>query len=187
MTGPRLYLSSSIVLFLFIYIYAHKYASRLYIVDAYGYAFRSYIVDAYEYASRSYIVDAYEYASHSYLVLWGIKRIICASQTHITYVFVTHCGDGQTSNGRTTLEENLSFCVERGVHHHGNCRSGLVNSIPFVKKRTHSSPPPRRKINKRKCQRSQCLANCGFLYAQPTAKLELPAAAPNINNELSSD
>ncbi len=43
-------------------------------------------------------------------------------------------GNGQTNNGRTMLEENLSFCVERDVHHHGNCRSGLVNSIPFVKK-----------------------------------------------------
>ncbi len=63
LTGPHLYLSSSIVLFSFIYIYAHKYASCLYIVDAY------------EYASRSYIVDAYEYASRSYLVLWRIKRI----------------------------------------------------------------------------------------------------------------
>jgi hypothetical protein len=52
------------------------------------------------------------------------------------------CGNGQMSNGQTTLEENLSFCVERDVHHHGNCRSGLVNSIPFVKKRTHSPPPP---------------------------------------------
>jgi hypothetical protein len=39
------------------------------------------------------------------------------------------------------LEENLSFCVERDMHHHGNCRSGLVNSIPFVKKRK-STPPP---------------------------------------------
>jgi hypothetical protein len=97
LTGPCLYLSSSIVLFLFIYIYPHKYASRSYIVDAYEYASRlyfvdayeyascsylvnayeyasrSYIVDAYEYASCSYIVDAYEYASCSYLVLWGIK------------------------------------------------------------------------------------------------------------------
>jgi hypothetical protein len=44
------------------------------------------------------------------------------------------CGDGQTSDGRTTLEENLSFYMERDVHHHGNCCNGLVNSIPFVKK-----------------------------------------------------
>jgi hypothetical protein len=97
------------------------------------------------------------------------------------------CGDGQMSNGWTTLEENLSFYVERDVHHHGSCHSGLVNSIPFVKKRTHSPPPTKKKINKRKCQRSQCLANCGFLYAQSTAKLELPAAALNVNNKLSSD
>jgi hypothetical protein len=59
---------------LFIYIYAHKYASHSYIVDAYEYASCSYLVDAYEYASCSYIVDGYEYASHSYLVLGGIKR-----------------------------------------------------------------------------------------------------------------
>ncbi len=57
----------------------------------------------------------------------------------------THCGNGQMSDGQTRLKENLSFCVERGVHHHGNHRSGLVNSIPFVKKRTHSHPPPRKK------------------------------------------
>jgi hypothetical protein len=68
LTGPRLYLSSSIVQFLFIYIYAHKYASCSYIVDEYEYASRSYLVDAYEYASRSNVVDAYEYASRSYLV-----------------------------------------------------------------------------------------------------------------------
>jgi hypothetical protein len=42
------------------------------------------------------------------------------------------------------LEENLSFCMERDVHHHGNCRSGLVNSIPFVKKRINPPPPPRK-------------------------------------------
>ncbi len=46
------------------------------------------------------------------------------------------CGNGQTSNGRTMLEENLSFCVEREMHHHGNPHSGLQNGIPFVKKPT---------------------------------------------------
>jgi hypothetical protein len=56
-----------------------------------------------------------------------------------------HCGDGQTSNGLTTLEEYLSFGVERDVHHHGNFRSGLVNSIPFVKKGKH--PPPAQEKN----------------------------------------
>ncbi len=45
-----------------------------------------------------------------------------------------NCGNGQTSDGLTMLEEYVSFCMERDVHHHGNCRSGLVNSIPFVKK-----------------------------------------------------
>ncbi len=65
LAGPRLYLSTSIVLFLFKYIYAHKYASRSNIMDVYKYASRSNIMDAYKYASRSNIRDAYKYASRS--------------------------------------------------------------------------------------------------------------------------
>jgi hypothetical protein len=57
-------------IFVQIYIYAYKYASCSYIMDAYEYASRSYIMDAYEYASCSYIMMS-THCSH--IVLWGIK------------------------------------------------------------------------------------------------------------------
>jgi hypothetical protein len=50
------------------------------------------------------------------------------------------CGDGQTSGRQAKHEEKLSFCMERDVHHHGNCHSGL--GIAFLKiERKHTNPP----------------------------------------------